>query len=102
VKKFKEGQEGVEDDLRSGRPSTSQIDENVSRVRNLLNSDRSNAAYYVDDFFLFSRIKDKGLKGHYFDNVESIQAAVTTLISEVPVEAFQGVTGHGRVDGKSV
>lgn len=40
VKKFKEGQEGVEDDPRSGRPSTSQIDKNVSRVRNLLNVDR--------------------------------------------------------------
>lgn len=40
VKKFKEGQEGVDDDLRSGRPTTSQTDENVTRVRDLLNSDR--------------------------------------------------------------
>jgi transposase len=39
VKKFKEGQEGVEDDPRSGRPSTSQTDENVTRVRYLLNTD---------------------------------------------------------------
>lgn len=40
MKKFKEGQEGVEDDPRSGRPSTSQTDENVTRVRDLLNTDR--------------------------------------------------------------
>lgn len=33
--RFKEGQEGVEDDPRSGWPSTSQIDENMICVRNL-------------------------------------------------------------------
>ena len=40
MKKFKGGQEGVDDDPRSGRPSTSQSDENVTRVRELLNADR--------------------------------------------------------------
>ena len=40
VKKFKEGQEGVEDDPHSGQPSTSQTDEKVTRVRDLLNTDR--------------------------------------------------------------
>jgi hypothetical protein len=37
VKKFKESQKGVEDDHCSGRPSTSQIDKNESRVCDLLN-----------------------------------------------------------------
>ena len=32
-RRFKEGREEVEDDHRSGRPSTSRIDENVKRVR---------------------------------------------------------------------
>jgi len=50
---------------------------------------------------LFSRIKT-ALKGHYFDNVEAIQAAVTTTLGGVPVEAFQGVTGHGRDSRKSI
>ena len=37
---FKNGQEEVEDDPRSGRPSTSKSDKNVSHVRDLLNTDR--------------------------------------------------------------
>lgn len=40
VKKFKEDQKEVKDDPRSERPSTSQIYENVTRVRDVLNSDR--------------------------------------------------------------
>jgi len=41
------------------------------------------------DFFLFPRIKT-ALKGHHFYNIEAIQAAVTTALSEVPVKAFEG------------
>jgi len=41
------------------------------------------------DFFLFPRIKT-ALKGHHLDNIEAIQAAVTTALSEVPVEVFKG------------
>ncbi|XP_039314693.1 protein GVQW3-like [Solenopsis invicta] len=39
-KSFKEGQEEVTDEPRIGRPSTSRIDENVTRVRDCLNFDR--------------------------------------------------------------
>lgn len=39
-KLFREGRERVEDDDRSGRPSTSKSEDNVSRVRKLLNEDR--------------------------------------------------------------
>ncbi|XP_075526924.1 protein GVQW3-like [Dermacentor variabilis] len=39
-KLFREGRERVEDDDRCGCPSTSKTNENVSREKNLLNSDR--------------------------------------------------------------
>ena len=39
-RRFKEGKEEVEDDHRSGRPSTSRTDENVKRVRQKVQSDR--------------------------------------------------------------
>ena len=38
--RFKEGKEQVEDDHRSGRPSTSRADENVERVRQTVRSNR--------------------------------------------------------------
>ncbi|KAL1138560.1 hypothetical protein AAG570_008623 [Ranatra chinensis] len=40
LKAFKEGREGVVDEPRAGRPSTSSTDVNLDRVRDLLNSDR--------------------------------------------------------------
>ena len=39
-RRFEEGREEVEDDHRSGRPSTSRIHENVERVRQKVRSDR--------------------------------------------------------------
>ncbi|PNF36801.1 hypothetical protein B7P43_G09634 [Cryptotermes secundus] len=42
------------------------------------------------DFFLFPRIKT-ALKGRRFESIQAIQAAVTTALNEVPVEAFEGV-----------
>ncbi|XP_011883996.1 PREDICTED: putative uncharacterized protein FLJ37770 [Vollenhovia emeryi] len=48
-KAFKEGPEEVADEPRSGRPSTSRIDENVQRVRDFLNSDRRFSVYQVAD-----------------------------------------------------
>ena len=39
-KSFLEGREHVEDEPRSGRPSTSKTEENVERVRALVRSDR--------------------------------------------------------------
>ena len=39
-RRFKEGREEVENNHRSGRPSTSRTDENVERVRQKVRSDR--------------------------------------------------------------
>ncbi len=39
-KQFREGWESIEDDERSGRPSTSKTEEDVVKVREVLNSDR--------------------------------------------------------------
>ena len=39
-RRFKEGREEMEDDLRSGRPSTSRTDKNVEHVRQKVLSDR--------------------------------------------------------------
>ncbi|XP_054717601.1 histone-lysine N-methyltransferase SETMAR-like [Uloborus diversus] len=48
-KAFKEGREDVTDEARSGRPSTSKTDNNVSCVRELLNSDRRMSVRLLSD-----------------------------------------------------
>ncbi|XP_011882500.1 PREDICTED: putative uncharacterized protein FLJ37770 [Vollenhovia emeryi] len=49
-KLFREGRELVEDDQRVGRPSTSRIDENVAKVKALLDSNRrTNILLIVDE-----------------------------------------------------
>jgi transposase len=49
LKLFKNGREEVEDDPRSGRPSTSKSDKNVSCVRDLLNTDRRMSVRMIAD-----------------------------------------------------
>jgi hypothetical protein len=39
-KRFKEGQTSIDDDLRSGRPSTSKTDDNVAKVHEVIHSNR--------------------------------------------------------------
>ncbi|XP_054720558.1 protein GVQW3-like [Uloborus diversus] len=48
-KRFKDGRQNVEDDDRSGRPSTSRTDNNVDRVRQLLKSDRRLSIRLIGD-----------------------------------------------------
>lgn len=48
-KRFKDGRQNVEDDDRSGRPSTSRTDNNVDRVRQLLKSDRRLSTRLIGD-----------------------------------------------------
>jgi len=40
VDRFKEGRESVDDDARTGHPSTSRVDENIQRVYDLVEADR--------------------------------------------------------------
>jgi hypothetical protein len=49
LKLFKNGREEVEDDPRSGRPSNSKSDKNVSRFRDLLNTDRRMSVRMIED-----------------------------------------------------
>ena len=48
-KRFQDGREDVEDDERSGRPSTSTTDENVEKVKEMVMNDRRITIREVDD-----------------------------------------------------
>ena len=48
-RRFKEGREEVEDDHRSGRPSTTRTDENVERVRQKVGSDYRLTVRMIDE-----------------------------------------------------
>ncbi len=70
VKKFKDGQEGVDDDLRSGRPSTSRNEANVNRARELMNSDQRLSVRFLADTF-------------YVDVVERLRTRVLRVRKDV-------------------
>jgi len=67
-KTFSEGWESVEDESRSGRPSTSRNDENVERIRDLVRSDRRLTVRLIAD---------------------EIKAAVTAQLKVIQVSEFQ-------------
>jgi hypothetical protein len=48
-KRFKEGRTSIDDDPRSGRPSTSKIDDNVAKVREIIRSNRRLTVREVDE-----------------------------------------------------
>ena len=48
-KRFREGREDVEDDRRSGRPTTSRTNENVERVREKVRNDRRLTVRMIDE-----------------------------------------------------
>lgn len=48
-KAFKDGREDLEDEQRSGRPSTSKTDEDVDRVREFLNIDRRSSLREISE-----------------------------------------------------
>ena len=50
-RRFKEGREEVEDNHRSGRPSTSRTDENVERVKQNVRNDRRLTVIMIADEF---------------------------------------------------
>jgi len=67
-KAFSEGRESVEDESRSGRPSTSRNDENVVRIRDLVRSDRRLTVRLI---------------------VDELKAAVTDQLKAIQVSEFQ-------------
>ena len=54
-KRFKEGREDVEDDSRSGRPSTSRIADNVERVKQMVRGDRRLTVRMIADALEINR-----------------------------------------------
>ena len=54
-KQFKEGREDVEDDFRSGRPSTSKTVNNVERVKQMVRGDRQLTVRMIADELEFNR-----------------------------------------------
>ena len=54
-KRFKEGREDVEDDHRSGRPSTSKTDENVQEIAKIIRNDRRLSVKMVADMVDINR-----------------------------------------------
>ncbi|KAJ8935206.1 hypothetical protein NQ318_002899 [Aromia moschata] len=48
-KAFAEGRDDVNDENRAGRPSTSSSDDNVKRVRDLLNTDRRRSVRLISE-----------------------------------------------------
>jgi len=55
-KAFLDGRESVEDEPRSGRPCTSKTDENVTKMRDLVRSDRSLTEWSVVCWIWISRV----------------------------------------------
>lgn len=60
-KAFKEGQEEVADEPRSGRPTTARTDENVNRVCEVLRSDRRLSIQYIADTLNMSTFAVHGI-----------------------------------------
>uniref|UniRef100_A0A6P7G1Y0 Protein GVQW3-like n=1 Tax=Diabrotica virgifera virgifera TaxID=50390 RepID=A0A6P7G1Y0_DIAVI len=63
-KEFQEGRESVEDEGRSGRPIEVRTDAIEMRTKSVV-------------------------KGTHFESITDIQAAVTRVLADIPVEAFQ-------------
>ncbi|VVC26716.1 Hypothetical protein CINCED_3A004201 [Cinara cedri] len=81
---FKNGRESVGDEPRSGRP----VEARTEQCSALL----PQAPYSPDmspcDFFLFPQTK-LAVKGTHFESITDIQNAVTRVLQDIPVEAFQ-------------
>lgn len=60
LKAFKKGREEVVDEPRAGRPSTSTTDDNLARVRDLLNSDRRLSVRMIAETLNIGKTAKKG------------------------------------------
>lgn len=76
-KRFRDGKEGVEDEARSGRPTTITVPDNIERVRQML----------ADDRRLSLRMTAGELK---ISTYSEIQKRMNTLIQAIPQEASVG------------
>lgn len=51
------------------------------------------------DFILFPRI-ETAFRGRHFDCIETVQVALTTFLSDIPDEAFEGAYHSCRIGGE--
>ncbi|VVC25895.1 Hypothetical protein CINCED_3A017953 [Cinara cedri] len=115
-KAFSEGREAIEDEPRSGRPSTAKTDENVIRVRDLVRSDRRLTVRMIGEqlglthttvhHILTNDLEMRKICAkmvpwrlgatqpfqstrRHFGTLENIQSSVTDELKAIPVTEFQ-------------
>ena len=78
-KRFEKGREEVEDDPKMGQPSTTRIDENITRVKHLVRSDRRLTVRMISDELSLNResvrkilLHDLGMRKVYAKMVPKI------------------------------
>ena len=76
-KRFKDGRTSVDDDPRSGRPSTSKTDDNIAKVREVIRSNRRLTVREVSEvvsiWFLQQGFNPLKPSGHYMYHQFNIQ-----------------------------
>ena len=85
--RFKNGREDLNDDLRPGRPG------NRAKLVEIVR-DSSNLS--PCDYFLFPKLKTK-IKGAFYDDIPAIQAAVTEVLKNIPINDIKK-SMHALVD----
>ncbi|KAG5305654.1 SETMR methyltransferase, partial [Acromyrmex insinuator] len=97
--RFRSGRESVEDNERSGRPSTSKTDENINKVREMLANNRKliirelaedlNIAYGSVQASTKERIFKKPLRGTRFNSRKEVMEKSKTALMAIPIIEFQ-------------
>ncbi|KAJ8933124.1 hypothetical protein NQ318_021237 [Aromia moschata] len=85
-KAFAEGREDVNDENRAGRPSTSSSDDNVKRVRDLLNTDRRLSVRLISETLDITKIIVHEIVSESLGMRKNLNVKLSTLSSATAVE----------------